>query len=421
MTFEFATAGRILFGSGTLAQAAPAAAGLGRRALVVIDRESEQAQTLLKSLHQEGVGTELYTFSGEPTVVAACEAAQRARAAKCDLVIGFGGGSAMDLAKAAAALMTNPGDPFDYLEVIGKGLPLTERPAPCIAIPTTAGTGAEVTKNAVLASPEHRVKVSMRHPLMMPVLAIVDPECTISMPPAVTAATGLDALTQLLESFISKKANPMTDGFCREGLPRAVRSLRRAFENGSDIKAREEMALASLFGGLALANAGLGAVHGFAAPIGGMFDAPHGMVCAALLPHVMKANLTALCDHVSESIVGQASLYPESLCSLGEAGDTRSRIREARPTRKEDECIYYRALERLTEFAQLTGGATAEDGIKWIAGLCRDLQVPPLSALGVAEKDFSALVANAQRASSMKTNPVELMAEELTQILHAAL
>ncbi|MEI7851304.1 MAG: iron-containing alcohol dehydrogenase [Kiritimatiellales bacterium] len=381
MTFEFATAGRILFGSGTLAQAAPAAAGLGRRALVVIDRESEQAQTLLKSLHQEGVGTELYTFSGEPTVVAACEAAQRARAAKCDLVIGFGGGSAMDLAKAAAALMTNPGDPFDYLEVIGKGLPLKERPAPCIAIPTTAGTGSEVTKNSVLASPEHRVKVSIRHPLMMPVLAIVDPECTLSMPPAVTAATGLDALTQLLEAFISKKGNPMTDGFCREGLPRAVRSLRRAFENGTDLKAREEMALASLFSGLALANAGLGAVHGFSGPIGGMFEAPHGMVCAALLPHVMKANLAAL------------------------------RLRQPDSP----------ALAKLTEFAQLTGGSAAEDGIKWIAGLCRDLQVPPLSALGVAEKDFPALVGNAQRASSMKTNPVELMAEELTQILHAAL
>jgi alcohol dehydrogenase class IV len=265
--------------------------------------------------------------------------------------------------------------------VIGKGLPLTERPAPCIAIPTTAGTGAEVTKNAVLASPEHRVKVSMRHPLMMPVLAIVDPECTLSVPPAVTAATGLDALTQLLEAFISKKANPATDGFCREGLSRAVRSLRRAFENGSDIKAREEMALASLFGGLALANAALGAVHGFAAPLGGMFSAPHGMVCAALLPHVMKANLTVL-----------KMRHPESS-----------------------------ALARLTEFAKLTGGATAEDGISWLAGLCRDLQVPPLSALGVTEADFPAIVERSKNASSMKGNPVELTERELMQILHAAL
>lgn len=381
MTFEFSTAGRILFGSGTLAQAAPAAAGLGRRALVVTGRNTDRARPLLDALKKENVGTELFLVGGEPTVADVLKAVELARSAQCDLVIGFGGGSVIDLAKAAAALMTNPGDPFDYLEVIGKGLPLRERPAPCIAIPTTAGTGAEVTKNSVLASPEHRVKVSIRHPLMMPVLAIVDPECTLSMPPAVTAATGLDALTQLLEAFISKKANPMTDGFCREGLPLVVRSLRRAFENGADLKAREEMALASLFSGLALANAGLGAVHGFSGPIGGMFDAPHGMVCAALLPHVMKANLAAL------------------------------RVRQPESP----------ALAKLTEFAQLTGGSEAEDGIKWIAGLCRDLQVPPLSALGVAEKDFSALVANAQRASSMKTNPVELTERELTQILHAAL
>ena len=381
MTFEFSTAGRIIFGNGTLAQAAPAAAQFGRRALVISGRDSEQLHSLLNALHKESVGTELFTFAGEPTVDAACKAAEMARTAKCDLVIGFGGGSVIDLAKAAAALMTNHGDPLDYLEVIGKGLPLTNRPAPCIAIPTTAGTGAEVTKNAVLASPEHKVKVSMRHPLMVPDLAIVDPECTLSMPPAVTAATGLDALTQLLEAFISKKANPMTDGFCREGLPRAVRSLRRAFENGADIKAREEMSLASLFGGLALANAGLGAVHGFAGPLGGMFDAPHGMVCAALLPHVMKTNLSALKERMPESP----------------------------------------ALARLTEFAQLTGGSSAEDGIKWLAGLCRDLQVSPLSALGVTEKDFQAIVEKSKSASSMKGNPVELTDAELTQILHHAL
>ncbi len=373
MTFDFSTAGRIVFGNGTLSQAAPAAAQFGRRALVVTGRNTARAQTLLAALKKEDVAFDLFPLEGEPTV----EDAKRAASSKYDLVIGFGGGSVIDLAKAAAALMTNPGDPFDYLEVIGKGLPLTVRPVPCIAIPTTAGTGAEVTKNAVLSSPEHKVKVSMRHPLMIPDLAIVDPECTLSMPPAVTAATGLDALTQLLEAFISKKANPMTDGFCREGLPRAVRSLRRAFENGSDLKAREEMALASLFGGLALANAGLGAIHGFAGPVGGMFAAPHGMVCAALLPHVMKANLA-----------GGQDLPVHA---------------------------------RFDEFARMTGGSKADDGIKWLAGLCRDLQVPPLSALGVTEADFPVLLEKTQRSSGLKTNPVALTDEELTDILHAAL
>ena len=247
MNFEFATAGKIVFGNGTLAQAAPAAAAFGSKALLITGRNVERARPLLEALAAENVQVETFAVTSEPTV----ETARQAAAFSADVVIGFGGGSVIDLAKAAAALMTNHGDPLDYLEVIGKGQPLTRRPAPCIAIPTTAGTGAEVTKNSVLASPDHKVKVSMRHPLMIPDLAIVDPQCTLSMSPAVTASTGLDALTQLLEAFISKKATPMTDGLCREGLVRAVRSLRRAFTDGNDLAAREEMAVASLFGGLA--------------------------------------------------------------------------------------------------------------------------------------------------------------------------
>jgi alcohol dehydrogenase class IV len=381
MTFEFATAGRIIFGNGTLAQAAPAASQFGRRALVVTGRNTERARPLFDALAKEGVETQSFAVACEPTVNETIRAVELARKTRCELVIGFGGGSVLDLAKAVAALMTNPGDPLDYLEVIGKGRPLTCKPLPCIAIPTTAGTGSEVTKNSVLSSPEHKVKVSMRHPLMLPDLAIVDPECTLSAPPSVTAASGLDALTQLLEAFISRKASPMTDGFCREGLPLAVRSLRRVFENGSDLKARGDMALASLFGGLALANAGLGAVHGFSSPIGGMFGAPHGMVCAVLLPHVMKMNLKKLREHAPDSP----------------------------------------ALNRFTEFSRMTGGSSAEDGIQWIAALCRDLQVSSLSTLGIKETDFPALVEKAQRAGSMKTNPVELTANELTQILREAL
>jgi alcohol dehydrogenase class IV len=372
MRFEFATAGKILFGSGTLAQAAPAAAAFGTRVLVITGRNADRAAPLFDALRKQDLECQTFAVSGEPTV----DLARQASTLSTDVVIGFGGGSVIDLAKAAAALMTNPGDPLDYLEVIGKGMPLKNRPAPCIAIPTTAGTGAEVTKNAVLASPEHSVKVSMRHPLMIPDLAIVDPECTLSMPPGVTASTGLDALTQLLEAFISKKANPMTDGFCREGLPRVVRSLRRAFENGSDIKAREEMALASLFGGLALANAGLGAVHGFAGPIGGMFSAPHGLVCAALLPHVMKENLSAL---------------------------------------KREEI--FQTLGKFDEFTRMTGSSTAEEGIEWLEAICRDLQVPPLSELGVSKADFPAIVKKAKSASSMKGNPVKLSDARLMRIL----
>jgi len=272
----------------------------------------------------------------------------------------------------------------DYLEVIGGGQELANNPAPYIAIPTTAGTGTEVTRNAVLISPEHHVKVSMRSPLMLPRVAVVDPALTLSMPPAVTASTGLDAITQLMEAYVSNRANPLTDGICREGLKRAARSLLQAYEDGSNTAAREDMSLASLFGGLALANAGLGAVHGFAAPLGGMFSAPHGTICARLITYVMEANVEAL------------------------------QIRA--PTSP--------ALARYGEVAQiLTGSATARaaDGILWMQDLCVALKVPPLEEFGLKEADLLNVVARSKRASSMKGNPVELTDAELAEILKKAL
>jgi alcohol dehydrogenase class IV len=290
----------------------------------------------------------------------------------------------IDTGKAVAALLTNSGDPLDYLEVIGRGQPLTQASAPYIAIPTTAGTGAEVTHNAVLASPEHRVKVSLRSPLMLPDVALVDPELSCCLPPDVTAYTGLDALTQVIEPFVSGKANPITDALCREGITRAARSLRRAFENGEDHPAREDMALASLFGGLALANAALGAVHGFAGPFGGMFDAPHGAICAALLPHVMAINVQAL---------------------------------QARQPDGE-------ALRRYDEVARLLTGnsaATARDGVAWIATLCAALRVPALASYGLARADFDDLITKAAAASSMKGNPVALTPNEMRTILERAI
>ena len=292
--FEFATATRILFGAGTLQEVGPLAAEMGHQPLLVCGRSAERSHPLLDLLSAQGLDGVLFSVSGEPTTQVARQGAQRARDEECDIVIGLGGGSVLDTGKAIAALLTNGGDPLDYLKVIGSGQPLTMPSAPFIAIPTTAGTGAEVTRNAVLRSPEHRVKVSLRSPLMLPRLALVDPELTQSLPPAVTASTGLDALTQVLEPYVSRRANPLTDALCREGMHRAARSLCRAYESGDDAKAREDMALASLFGGLALANAGLGAVHGFAGPLGGMFPAPHGALCASLLPHVMKVNVRSL-------------------------------------------------------------------------------------------------------------------------------
>ena len=384
MRFEFATATRIIFGPGTLIEVGPIAAAMGRRALVVTGRTLTRAAPLLDALSAKGIDAVTYSVADEPTVEIARQGTQRARDAGCDLVIGFGGGSAIDTGKAIAALLTNGGDPLDYLEVIGGGEPITQPAAPCIAIPTTAGTGAEVTRNAVLASPDHRVKVSLRSPLMLPLLALVDPECTHTLPPSVTASTGLDALTQVIEPYVSNRANPMTDALCRQGMHRAARSLRRVYEQGGDAAAREDMAIASLFGGLALANAKLGAVHGFAGPMGGMFHAPHGAICGRLLPLVVAVNVRALQERDPES----------------------------------------KALRRYDQVAQILTGrldAKADDGVAWVQELGHALQVPPLSSLGVTDADFPALIEKASRASSMKGNPIKLTPDELQEILARAL
>ena len=384
MRFEFASAGRVVFGAGVLREAGPIARSMGSRALVVTGRQADRAGPLLADLRAQGVGVATYSLAGEPTTGIVRQATQEAREAACDLVMGIGGGSVLDTGKAIAALLANGGDPLDYMEVVGHGKPLTLPSRPFIAIPTTAGTGTEVTRNAVLASTEHRVKASMRSPLMLPALALVDPTLTYTLPPEVTASTGMDALTQLIEPYVSVRANPLTDALCLDGMARVARSLRVACDQGGDAAAREDMALASLFGGFALANAGLGAAHGFAGPIGGMFQAPHGALCAALLPRVMAVNLRALQDR-----------------------------RPASPV-----------LERFETVARILTGRTdarAADGIRWVEALCADLGVPPLSTYGILAPDIEVLVGMAGAASSTKGNPIVLTPGELREILSLAL
>ncbi len=382
MRFEFATASRIIFGRGVVKEVPTLASGMGGRALVAIGRNAERSEALLDSLRKTGVKTFVFSVFIEPTIELILEGVRIARENACDFVVGIGGGSVIDTAKAVSALMTNPGDVLDYLEVVGRGRPLKRTAAPCVAVPTTAGTGAEVTSNAVLTSPEHECKVSLRSPSMLPDLAVVDPQLTCSTPPSITAAVGLDALAQVLEPYVSVQSNPLTDLICLDGMKRAARSLRTAFKDGEDEAAREDMALASLFGGLALANAKLGAVHGFAGPMGAMFPIPHGMVCARLLPFVMEANVGAL-------------------------RRTRSR----------------RLLARYDEVARVLTGeptAAAGDGVAWVRDLCRELKTPTLSSFGVTADHFPGLVAGAREASSMKGNPVTLTNEELTEILRKA-
>jgi len=384
MRFEFATATRIVFGDGVLAELPDLVASLGAHCLVVTGANPSRSANSVAALRNRGIEATTFATGGEPTVDTARAGVTRAGAAGCDVIVAIGGGSVVDAGKAIAALIANGGDPLDYLEVIGVGKAITKPAIPFVAVPTTAGTGSEVTRNAVLAAKQHRVKASLRSPLMLPRIALVDPVLTHTMPPAVTASTGLNALTQLIEPFVSSKNNPLTDGLCREGMERAARSLRRAYQCGDDAAARRDMALASLFGGLALANAALGAVHGLAAPAGGMLNAPHGALCARLLPFVMERNVAAL-----------------------RARNPRSPV-----------------LPRFDEVARiLTGrrGATAEDGIAWVMDICDELAVPRLRTHGFAAAHSEALVDKAAAASSMKGNPIELTREELLEIVRRAI
>jgi alcohol dehydrogenase class IV len=383
MRFEFATATRILCGTGVRRELPGVVGRLGRRALIVTGGSPGRAEPVTAALRDGGLSMVTWAVTGEPSVEAAIAGRDLARAQACDVVLSIGGGSVIDAGKAVAALAANSGDPLDYLEVIGKGQALERPGLPFVAVPTTAGSGAEVTRNAVLTSVEHRVKVSLRSPLMLPTAAVVDPELTYGLPADLTAATGLDALAQLIEPYLSARSSPLIDPWCLEGIARVVRSLPVAVRSGGDVEARSDMAFASLLGGLALANAALGAVHGFAGPIGGRFKAPHGAVCAALLPHVLRVNVRAL-----------ASRHP---------GGER--------------------LARAARVAQLLTGradARASDGAPSLDRLREELGIPGLRAYGVGPGDVAGLVSQARRSSSMRGNPVDLDDEELTEILSSA-
>jgi alcohol dehydrogenase class IV len=374
-SFEFATAGRIMAGPGRAAELPDVLAGLGTRVLVCTGADPDRHAGLL------GRPTAVFPVSGEPTAAAVRAGVAAAREHGADVIAAIGGGSVIDAAKAVAMLLANGGDPLDYLEVVGSGRTITRPSVPCVAVPTTAGTGAEVTANAVLAVPEHRLKASLRSPLMIPLVALVDPLLTASCPPPVTAASGLDALTQCLEPFVSVRASPLTDGLAREGLRRAAAGLRAAYADGGDLAARADMATCALLGGMALANAKLGAVHGLAGVVGGTADVPHGMACAALLVPVIEANVRAL--------------PPGSP-----------------------------VLDRYAEAAALlTGrpGASVGEGLAWIRQTVTLLAVPGLRTFGLTAAMAGDIAAKALTSSSMAGNPVPLSQDELEGVVLAAL
>jgi len=383
VNFEFAAPTRIIFGEGRLGDVPKIVSAMGSRALVVEGR-SGRAESLVRQLGDVGLATTTLQVSSEPTIALVEAGLAQARRERCDVVVALGGGSVVDAGKAISALLTNDAPVRDYLEVIGKARPLANRAAPFIAIPTTAGTGAEVTRNAVLMAEDEQVKVSLRSPLMLPAVAVIDPELTYSLPPSVTASTGLDALTQCIEPFVSPQANPLSDAVAREGMHRASGALLRAFRDGSDREARRDMAVASLCGGLALANAKLGAVHGFASPLCGMFPVPHGMACARLLPLITEINVRAI----------------------------RARMPNAA------------AVGRYDEVARIVTGdasARAEDAAVWLRELVAELSVPGLASYGVKGGDIPRVVAAARQASSMQGNPIVLTDAELCEALGAAI
>ena len=380
MNFNFATSNRIIFGEGMISSLKEIVGAYGKKALIIKGKEKPYPDTLFSICKESGLEWVCFDVVKEPDIESVNQAAEIGRQNNCEFVIGFGGGSVIDTGKAVAALLNNQGSLMEYLEVVGNGKPLKDLSKPYIAIPTTAGTGSEVTRNAVIAVPEQNVKVSMRNAYLLPDVAIIDPELTYEVPKNITATTGMDAFTQVIEPYVSKNNNPLVDLFCREAIPLCAIYLKRAWKDGNDIEARGKMAWVSLLGGLALANAKLGAVHGFAGPIGGMFNVPHGSVCAALLASVFSVNVKALSKRENSSEL----------------------------------------ISRYTDISKWITGherASISEGIEWLATLSNKLRIPSLSELGIKRSDFALIIEKSKNSSSMKGNPVRLTDEELENIL----
>lgn len=389
---EFTIPALIVIGAGSSNRLGETATGFGGKAFLCCGGQalldSGVLGRLVDTLTASSVETAVHHLAGEPDIESVDRAADQARNAGCDLVVGAGGGSVLDAAKAVAGLLGNGGRARDYMELVGDAKPLTRPAAPMIALPTTAGTGSEVTRNSVLACPEKKIKASMRSLHLLPRAVLVDPELAVGLPPSVTASTGLDALTQLMESCVSKRATRLTTSLALEGIDLVRRSLRQACDDGSDLEAREEMALAALLSGVTLAHAGLGAAHGIAGPLGGRFPAPHGVACARLLPPTLETNLRALQGRTPED---------PALDRLAEA------------------CC------RLLGVAQGNALETVTAAAEWVREICREMKLPGLAAYGLQEDDLVPLAAAAERAGSMKTNPVTLTEAELVGIIRSAL
>ena len=377
ISFNFATAGRIAFGAGRSSELLDVVASLGRRPFLCTGSDASRYLSVYETLADYAT----FAVAGEPTMDVVRAGAKAAREHGADVVIGLGGGAVLDAAKVIAALVTNGGDPLDYAEVVGAGRPLSVASLPVVALPTTSGTGSEVTANGVVTSTEHRVKVSLRSTSMLPRVAIVDPELTLTCPPATTAHAGLDALVQCIEPFVSPFATPLTDGFCREGIRRAASGLQRAYHHPDDLDARTDVSVCSLLSGLALANGKLGAAHGLAGPLGGFLGAPHGAITASVMVAVSEHNLAVL----------KASDDRQGLARYAEVGEL------------------------------LTGRREAAAFLGWFTDTAAELGVPGLAALGLADADVDGIAVAATNASSSKGNPVPMTPEAFAAVLRRSM
>lgn len=375
--FAIAAPGRILFGRGEAAKAPVLIRAYGARGLIVHGATATRAHWLIDALRAAGADTMAIACAAEPTLPLLEQALAEARPFRPDWVAAIGGGAALDLSKALAALIPAPGSPLDHLEVVGKALPLTAPPLPFIALPTTSGTGAEATKNAVIGLPDHGRKVSLRDDRMLARLAIIDPALTDHTPRATTLASGLDAITQVIEPYVSSKATPFTDALTAPAIPQGLNALKRLMET-EDPAARDALAYVSLTGGIALANSGLGAVHGLAGVIGGLCPAPHGAICGALLAPILRLNRS----HAS--------------------GATAQR------------------LNTVFHHIAATLGDRAENAPETLAAWARAAGLPGLTAQGLPPALHAQVAEAALTSSSMKGNPVTLTVRELMDALIAA-
>ncbi|MBA5763055.1 iron-containing alcohol dehydrogenase [Vibrio sp. 404] len=376
--FQFMTSTRIIFGEGALQSSLSVINQFGYSVLLVSGKNTERASPIIQYIKMQGMRYQHVAICGEPNITMVEETALNGRKFKPDLVIAIGGGSVIDMGKALAAIIPNQGDVYDYVEVVGRNVPLKTKPIPFIAIPTTASTGSEVTRNAVLRSGQDKVKVSLRSPEMLADVAIVDPTLTYGTDAYTSGRGAMDAFTHLMEAYVCGEPNPITDMICEEGLRRLSESVLPGCLN-DNYRARSDLSFAAMLGGMAITNAKLGAAHGLASALGGKLAAPHSVITARLAPFVMQEN-----------------------------------IRAAKKAGRADVLARYRKMAQL-----LTGRANAsrDDAVLWTNMMLEKLKLPDLNEFGVCKTSFEQVVDDALKSVAIKGNPLPLTKERLMFIL----